>query len=86
MDQGLVVDRRDLIAKKSMRWTTEERFAFIWDESLVIGNYDRDRRKVMFLTSLEPEERDEATEWFEREIMRELITKEEEDKDEKDRD
>lgn len=76
------MNRRDLIAKKSIRWTTEERFAFIWDESLVIGNYDRDRRRVMFLTSLEQEERDEATEWFEREIMRELIIKEEEDKDE----
>lgn len=85
MDQGLIVDRRDLIAKKSIRWTTEERFAFIWDESLVIGHYDRDRRKVMFLTSLEPEERDEATEWFEKEIMQELIKKDE-DPDEKDSD
>lgn len=80
------MDRRDLIAKKSIRWLTEERFAFIWDESLIIGNYDRDRRKVMFLTFMDPEDKDEATSWFEKEIMGELIKQDDEKKGTEDED
>lgn len=76
----------ELVARHSFEWKDEFRFTFIWNDTFIIGNYDRDRRWISILTYLEQEEKVQAVSWLEQFILKELLEEEEtEEEDEEDR-
>ena len=52
------------IALRSAQWDTDERLKFIWDNTLIVGHYERDYKRFNLLTRIDAEEELKVKDWF----------------------
>lgn len=53
-------------AERTLSWHSVDRISFLWDEKPVLGYYDRERRSLYIINSVDDQTRAEVYEWLDR--------------------